>query len=67
MLELWVVFDSPRDFPGQFVSRKWILNQPTNEVLQDTTLSGLRSQLPKGLFRLDRSPHDDATVVETWV
>lgn len=66
MLELWTVYDSPVDLPGRFVARKW-LNQPTNELLQDKTLEGLRGRLPQGLTRLERSPQDDPKIVETWI
>ena len=67
MLELWTVYDSPIDLPGRFVARKWGLDQPPNELLQDKTLDGLRCKLPYGLTRLDRSPQDDPKIVETWI
>lgn len=65
--ELWTVYDSPIDLPERFVARKWLLDQPTNELLQDKTLDGLRQKLPRGLVRLERSQHDDPKIVETWV
>lgn len=43
MLELWTVYDNPIDLPGRFVARKWLLDQPTRELLQDKTLEGLRA------------------------
>lgn len=67
MLELWTVYDSPIDLPGRFVARKWLLDKPTNEMLQDKTLEGLRGKLPQGLIRLDRSSQDDPKIVETWI
>lgn len=67
MLELWTVYDSPMDLPGRFVARKWVLDRPTNERLQDKTLDGLRDKLPQGLTRMDRSPQDDPKIVETWI
>lgn len=66
-LELWTVYDSPIDLPGRFVARKWVLDQPTNELLQDKTLEGLRAKLPQGLTRLERSQQDDPKIVETWI
>ena len=66
ILELWTVYDSPIDLPGRFVARKWLLDQPTDELLQDKTLDGLRKKLPKGLMRMERSPQDDPKIVETW-
>ena len=67
MLELWTVYDSPIDLPGHFVARKWLLDKPTNELLLDRTLEGLRGKLPEGLTRLERSPQDDPQIVETWI
>lgn len=67
ILELWTVYDSPIDLPGRFVARKWLLDRPTDELLQDRTLDGLRQKLPQGLVRLERSPQDEPKIVETWV
>lgn len=52
MLEPWTVYDSPIDLPGRFVARKRLLDQPTNELLQDKTLDGLRGKLPPTALRL---------------
>lgn len=67
MLELWTIYDSPVDLPGRYVARKWLLDKPTNELLQDKTLDGLRGKLPQGLIRLERSQHDDPKIVELWI
>ena len=66
-LELWTVYDSPIDLPGRFVARKFLLAGPTNELLQDKTLEGLRQKLPQGLVRIVRSPQDDPKIIETWI
>lgn len=66
-LEIWTVYDSPIDLPGRFVARKWLLDRPTDELLQDKTLDGLRQKLPQGLVRLERSSQDDPKIIETWV
>lgn len=50
-LELWTVYDSPIDLPGRFVARKWLLDRPSDELLQDKTLDGLR-QKPTRSFAL---------------
>jgi malonyl-CoA/methylmalonyl-CoA synthetase len=64
---LWVIYDSPRDFPGLFVARKWLNDRPTPDLLQGTTLKQLREQLPAGLHCLPRSEKDDPKIVETWI
>lgn len=67
MLELWTIYDSPIDLPGSFVARKWVMETPTSELLQDKTLEGLREKLPPGLLCMPRSPGDDPKIVETWM
>lgn len=67
MLELWTIYDSPIDLPGSFVARKWVLDTPTSELLQDKTLDGLRAKLPHGLHCMPRSPGDEPQIVETWI
>lgn len=67
MLEIWTVYDSPVDLPDRFVARKFVLDKPTGEILQDRTLDGLRNKLPPGLTRLERSPNDDPVIVECWL
>ena len=67
MLELWTIFDSPIDLPDRFVARKWVMETPTSELLQDKTLEGLRAKLPPGLFCMPRSPGDDPKSVESWM
>ncbi len=64
MLELWTIYDSPIDLPGSFVARKWVLDKPTSELLQDKTLDGLRAKL---LHCMPRSPGDEPQIVETWI
>ncbi len=43
------------------------MDRPTSELLQDKSLEGLRARLPPGLIRLERSPNDDACIVECWI
>ena len=67
MLEIWTIYDSPTDLSGRFFARKWLLDQPTNQVLQGQTLEELRGKLPQGLARLAPAPQDDPCIVETWL
>lgn len=36
---LWTIFDSPQDFPGLFVARRFNYDQPTNDIRLATTLA----------------------------
>lgn len=70
-LQLWVVYDRPRDFPNCFVARLFLVgpevNGPTNRCLLARSLEGVRRMLPPGLTRLDRHPTDEPQIVETWL
>lgn len=69
-LVLWTVYDSPSDYPGQFVARKWLVKQEpiaTDELVTGSTLQSVRDQLPGGLHCMPRSLGDDAKIVETWL
>jgi hypothetical protein len=39
----------------------------TQEIITAATLAALRSQLPPGLYRINRHPTDDANIVEVWL
>lgn len=67
MLDVWIVYDSPSDYPGQFVARRFQVNHPTGDLLTAPTLEALRALLPKGLVRLERTQHDQPHIVEVWV
>jgi hypothetical protein len=74
VLEVWVVYDSPKDFPGKVVVRKWLAGAdfyaPTAEhqVFPDVEAARAWIRSTKaGLARLPRHPHDEAVVLETWL
>ncbi|HVK56379.1 MAG TPA: hypothetical protein VM532_15300 [Burkholderiales bacterium] len=64
---IWVVYESPPDFPDVYVARRFQLNKLTSEFVVGNTLVEVRSKLPKGLFRLERSDRDDPMVRESWI
>jgi hypothetical protein len=67
VLDVWIIYDSPSDYPGHFVARRFLVNQPTADVLTAATLEDVRALLPKGLLRLERTQHDQPHIVEVWV
>lgn len=70
VLSMWHVYDRPKDYPTQYVARRWeVLNEPsaTTDIFVADTLDGLRNLLPQGLYRLPASPGDDPVILETWV
>lgn len=68
---MWVVYDSPADFPGRFVVRKWVIRksgeQPTTEVYHAKTLEGVRAMVSHGLVCIPRDENDNPNIVETWL
>lgn len=65
---LWTVYDHPRDYPNQFVARRFDVDQPTSDVFVADDLETLREILAaEGLTRLARDPDDDAKIVEVWL
>lgn len=64
---IWVVYDSPREYPSKFVARRWIGTEPTNEVLVADNLFSVREMLPLGLIPFKRNECDNPAIVETWI
>ena len=65
-LDIWTVYDHPRDYPDHYVARLWRGETPTETVLRASTLAELHAMLPAGLARLSRMEDDDPVIVETW-
>lgn len=64
---IWVVYESPEDFPDQYVARRIHLNRSTPDYVVGNTLIEVRSKLPKGLFKIERSERDDPLIRESWI
>ena len=71
VLEMWVIYERPKDYPQGFVARRWLIAagepRPTSVAFVADTLEGARAQLPPGLFRMDRQPDDEPQIVEVWL
>lgn len=70
-LAIWTVYNSPADYPGLFVARKFLIVEgnscPTVTVLTAPSLDGLREQLPHGLTWMPRYEQDHPCIVECWL
>ena len=67
-LEIWTVYNHPKDYPDNFVARKFIGETATNEVIIEDELETLRDRLTAmGLVKLMRMQGDDLVIVETWL
>lgn len=70
-LEGFTIYENPRDYPGEFVCRRWIaeagLVRQCELVARGSTLREVRRALPKGLYNLGRQFADEPQIVEVWV
>jgi len=71
-LETWTIYESPADFPGRFVLRRWTIRSD-GQLLPDPvataivgTLEEARRAVPRGLYCQPRNPGDDPVIVEVW-
>lgn len=73
VLDMWVVYDHPTDFPDKFVARRWEIRReehPTDDVLTANSLEQLRLTIQREKFcsvQLPRFENDDPVIVEAWI
>jgi hypothetical protein len=70
-LAMWTIFASPRDYPGKYVLRRFLIGPDgcTPDAAPLAVVDSLveaRRALPRGLFRQERDAADSPSVVETW-
>jgi hypothetical protein len=67
-IDIWAVYDHPKDYPDDFVARKFMNQYPSNEIIRTRSLLELRKILEsKGLRCIARSEYDDPVIIETWL
>lgn len=74
VLTVWVIYFNPLDYPGKYVLRgQDVVPGRTEPVIQSgclvrDTLEEARAPLVRrGLYRMDRHPSDDPTIVESYI
>ena len=55
-LEMFVIYDHPRDLPGHFVVRRWLGDKPTLDFAIANTLESARTHVPAGTYRIPHQP-----------
>lgn len=68
----WTIYSNPRDYPGQFVARRWFVPtggvvMASNDMFVGDSLNELRELLPPGLVNIGRMPGDEPQIVEVWI
>ena len=66
-LPIWVVYYSPEDFPDKYVTRKFLLNVPTEEFYVADSIEEIREYIPKEMVQLSPSENDPKIIVEIYV
>ena len=72
-LDMWVIYERPRDYPMSYVVRRWVIGakpgepMPTDEFRTAPTLEGARNCVPGYCVRLERDPRDEPQIVECWI
>lgn len=71
---LWTVYFNPRDFPGKYVARRFVLNNPTADHVVSDDIDAVRDWIAAQCFKhggamvqMNRSAGDDPTIVEVWM
>jgi hypothetical protein len=73
-LVMWKVYKHPKDYPGEYVARKFIITEdsygPSNESISSRSLRDVRyvlRSLYRSLIQLKRPPDDEPQIVEVWL
>jgi hypothetical protein len=75
-IRMWTIYRSPKDYPGQFVAREWLVTDRGQTLASKEPLSiheqlrivrmAIQYQSP-GAMLVPRSPGDDPVILETWM
>lgn len=63
----FAVYDHPLDYPGHYVVRRFVGDEPTADFAIELTLGSIRLHIPPGMYRLERLDGDDPYILETWI
>lgn len=67
-LQMFVIYEDPKDYPGQFVVRRWLGLEPDPKPLMVTDdLIKARASIPEYCTMLGRFTDDDPAIKEVWI
>lgn len=69
---IWVVYDHPDDDPNFYLARQWVVSAgnftPTTNTVRARHIEDIREKMMHmDLFRIDRDPSDEPSVLEQWL
>lgn len=70
-LEMWTIYERPKDYPNGYVTRRFVSNasgtEPDVVAYYSKNLVDARAVVPLGRARLPRFRDDDPCIVEVWL
>ncbi len=66
----FVIYDSPKDYPGQWVARKFTITPGkiyAGPAYICDSLEAARAHVPADLVNIGRKPADDWAIKEVWI
>jgi len=73
-LVMWKVYKHPKDYPGEYVARKFVITEnfygPSNESISSRSLRDVRNvlrNLYRSLIQLKRPSDEEPHIVEVWL
>ena len=70
-LQVWTIYDHPKDFPDHYVARANVDGVPTDHYHTFETLADLEVMRntfrERGMVRVERHHSDDTVIMEVWL
>jgi hypothetical protein len=67
----YVIYNNPKDYPGKFVVRQWIIGPGTVHsgelICIASTIEEARAKMPHGVEQLPVFESDDPVIAEVWM
>lgn len=72
MLDMYVIYKNPSDYPGMYVLRKWAagpgkIMAEKEPMIVTEFLEEARQKVPRGLYMAERTKDDDPAIYEVWL
>lgn len=68
VLRIFVLYEDPKDYPGKFVLRRWVGEEPDPIPMAVTdSLALARNVIPDYATPIGRYPLDDPAIKEVWI
>lgn len=62
-----VLYETPTDYPGDYVARLWSNNKPTPFMVRRSSEAELIQAIPSFMARLAPEPFDDPNIISIFI